>query len=66
MAGRDDEEVKTRLGTARAAFKNLEKVLRDRKMKMEFRIKILKCYVWSIASSDCEIHGGDMDNIEKH
>ena len=47
--GRDDEEIKTRLGIARTAFNNLEKVLRDRKMKMELRIKILKCYVWSIA-----------------
>lgn len=46
--GRDDEEVRTRLGTARVWFNNLERILRDRKVKTELRIRILKCYIWSL------------------
>lgn len=42
---RDDEEVGTRMGIVITAFINLERVLRDRKMKLKLRIKVLKYYV---------------------
>lgn len=47
--GRDVEEIKTRLGMARNAFNNMERVLRDKGMGIELRLKLLRCYVWSVA-----------------
>lgn len=47
--GRDSEEIRTRLGTARNAFNNLERVLRDKGMSIQLRHEILQCYIWSIA-----------------
>lgn len=47
--GRDDQEINTRIGMARSAFNNMERVLRDRKMEIGLRLRILMCYVWSVA-----------------
>lgn len=48
--GRDAEETRTRIGMARSAFNNLERVLRDKSLREDLRRDILQCYVWSIAS----------------
>lgn len=47
--GRDEEEIKVRLAKARSAFNNMERVLRDHNIRTDVRIRILWCYVWSIA-----------------
>ena len=46
--GRDVKEIKTRIGMAKQAFNNLERVLKNRKMGLELRKRILHCYVWSV------------------
>ena len=46
--GRDETEIRCRIAAARSAFQNMEKVLRDRKMNIHLRLRILNCYVWSI------------------
>lgn len=46
--GRDEMEIKTRIGMARGAFNNLERVLKDKKMNIGLRVRLLMCYVWPI------------------
>jgi len=46
--GRDEKEIKARIATAREAFNNLEKVLRDTQLYKPVRLNILNCYVWSM------------------
>lgn len=43
--GHDDEKVRTRLNIIRTVFNNLKGALRDRKMKLELPIEVLKCDV---------------------
>ena len=46
--GRCDEEIKRRIGQARSAFNNMKGVLCCRKLHLSSRIRLLKCYVWSV------------------
>ena len=45
--GKCDEEIKCRIGQARAAFNSLRNVLCCRKLSLTSRSRLLKCYVWS-------------------
>jgi hypothetical protein len=46
--GRDETEIKARIGMARKAFSNLERVLKDKKMDLSLRLRLLQCYVWTV------------------
>ena len=46
--GRDEIEIKHRIGLAKQAFNNYASVLRNRKMKLPLRRRILHCYVWTV------------------
>ncbi len=46
--GKDEVEIKRRIGMARNAFNNLERVIKDKKMSLELRKRIVMCYVWSV------------------
>ena len=53
--GKCDAEIKRRIGMAKDAFQKLGKVLKDRKMSMDTKMRILDCYVKSILTygSEC-------------
>lgn len=46
--GRDVKEIKSRIGLAKRAFINLGQILKNRKMALELRKRIIRCYVWSV------------------
>ena len=54
MDGRSDTEVKKRMGIAKTAFKDLAQVLKNRKISLKTKKRILKCYVWSTLMYGCE------------
>eukprot|EP00795_Rhopilema_esculentum_P010625 gene10625-biopygen13131 len=43
-----DSEIKRRIGMAKDAFQKLGKILKDRKMSMDTKFRVLDCYVNSI------------------
>ena len=43
--GKCDKEIKRRIGIARAAFERMEKILTSRKISIELRSRIAKCYI---------------------
>ena len=45
--GRCVQDVRRRIGIAKSVFTSLEKVLKSRDIKLQLRIRVLKCYVWS-------------------
>jgi hypothetical protein len=47
------QESKSRIAMAKAAF-NKNKTLSTRKMDLNFRKKLVTCYIWSIASFGAE------------
>eukprot|EP00795_Rhopilema_esculentum_P000950 gene950-biopygen7395 len=46
--GKCDSEIKRRKGMAKDAFQKLGKILKDRKMSMDTKFRVLDCYVYSI------------------
>ena len=42
-----DKEIKRRIGIARTAFESMVKILTSRKISIELRSRIAKCYNWS-------------------
>ena len=45
--GRYVQDVRWRIGIAKLTFTYLENVLKSRDIKLQLRIRVLKCYVWS-------------------
>ena len=50
-----DEEIKRRIGMAKNAFQKLGKILRNRKVSIETKMRIINCYLVSILTygSEC-------------
>ncbi len=46
--GRCQQEVKTRIAKAKNQFNRMRKFLCNRKISLELRKRIMKCYVWSV------------------
>ena len=46
--GKSDKEIKRRIGMAKTAYKKMEKVLASRSIKLATRLRLLKCYIWSV------------------
>jgi hypothetical protein len=42
-------EIKARIAMAKAAFNRKKKTLFTRKLNLELRKKLVKCYIWNIA-----------------
>ena len=42
------KEIRSRIGIGKASFTSMNKVLTSRNIDMALRIRVLKCYVWSI------------------
>jgi len=45
---RCDADTKARIGQAKAAFEKMKSVLTKRRVKISTRLRLLKCYVWSV------------------
>ena len=45
--GRCVQDVRRRIGIAKSACTSLDNVLKSRDIKLQLRIRVLKCYVWS-------------------
>ncbi|KXJ06801.1 hypothetical protein AC249_AIPGENE15317 [Exaiptasia diaphana] len=52
--GRCETEIKRRIGIVKSSFKAVEKLLINRTLKKETRIRLLKCYVWATLLYVCE------------
>jgi hypothetical protein len=46
-SNRCDKENKRRIGIAISAFSSMSNVLTSKKISMEVKLRVLKCYVWS-------------------
>ena len=46
--GRSDKDIRTRIGMAKSAFMEMKQILTSKKISKETRLRILKCYVWSV------------------
>lgn len=46
--GKDDKEIRCRTAMAKEAFYNFANVLKNGKIRLDIRIRILKCYVWTV------------------
>ena len=44
----DDEEIKIRCGIARTTFRKMEKALLHRSFPLDIRLRVVKCYIWSV------------------
>jgi len=51
---RCDKEIKRRTVLAKKAFTEKRTILADKKLSFKLRLKLLKCYVWSILLYGCE------------
>ena len=52
--GRSDTEIKRRVGLAKSAFLNMKNLLTSQAISWRTRIRLLKCYVWSLFTYGCE------------
>ena len=53
-SGKWDPEIKRRIALAKDAFQRLEHILRNRKISMETKKRVLACYVISMLPYGCE------------
>lgn len=53
--GKCDQEIRKRIGMAKAAFEKLGSILKNNKLSMSVKLRILNCYVFSILTygSEC-------------
>ena len=52
--GNSEREIVKRIGLAKKAFGNMDKMLKNLSMSIKFRVRILKCYVCSKLLDGCE------------
>nr|CAB3263295.1 uncharacterized protein LOC108950266 [Phallusia mammillata] len=52
--GKCDIDIRRRIGIAKTAYKNMKSVLTSRSISIATRLRLLKCYVWSVLVYGCE------------
>ena len=52
--GKSETGIKKSIGIAKKAFKDLEQVLKIKKIGLKTKKRILKCYVWFTLLCGCE------------
>uniref|UniRef100_A0AAQ6A1U7 ribonuclease H n=1 Tax=Amphiprion ocellaris TaxID=80972 RepID=A0AAQ6A1U7_AMPOC len=52
--GRCDAEIRRRIGIAKETFHKMQSILKDRKMPMTTKIRILHCYIYPVLCYGCE------------
>ena len=58
--GRSDKDISARIGMAKAAYSDLKHLLCNKHVTIETRIRVLKCYVWSVM-----LHGSETWTISR-
>lgn len=58
--GRSDKDIITRIGMAKSAFMEMKQILTNKKILKETRLRVLRCYVWSVL-----LYGSETWNISK-
>ena len=53
--GRSDSEIKKRIGMSKAIFEKMGKILKNRKLSMKTKLRVLDCYIFSTLTygSEC-------------
>ena len=46
--GKSDKEIRHRIGMAKRAYRKMERVLASHSIKFATKLRLLKCYVWSV------------------
>ena len=46
--GKSEKDIITRIGMAKSAFMDLKKILTNKHISITTRLRVLKCYVWSV------------------
>ena len=52
--GKCDTEIRRRIGIAKTAYNKMKGVLNSRSISITTRLRLLKCYVWSVLLYGCE------------
>ena len=52
--GKCETEVLKRIGMAKSSFNNMRTILTNMKISMKLRIRLVKCFVWSVLMYGCE------------
>ena len=53
-AGRCEKEIRRRIGMAKTSFNQMSPVLKDRKLSIRLKVRLLKCLIWSVLLYGCE------------
>ena len=51
---RCEKEIRRRIGMAKTSFNQMSPVLKDRKLSIPLKVRLLKCFVWSVLLYGCE------------
>ena len=51
---RGEQEIKRRIALAKSTFSKLENILKNKKMKMKTKLRVLNCYVYPVLMYGCE------------
>ena len=46
--GRSEEEIKRRIGMAKTVFERMKKLLTNRKISYQLKLRLTKCFIWSV------------------
>ena len=52
--GKCEAEVLKRIGMAKTSFNNMRKILTNMNITMRLRMRLVKCFVWSVLTYGCE------------
>jgi len=52
--GRCRSEIKRRIAIAKSSFNQMKSIFTDRKLSTRLKIRLLKCYIWSVLLYGCE------------
>ena len=52
--GKCETEVLKRIGMAKSSFNNMRTILTNMKISLKLRIRLVKCFVWSVLMYGCE------------
>jgi hypothetical protein len=52
--GRSEQEIKRRIGIAKTTFSKMSKLLTNHNISYQLRLRLTKCYIWSVLMYACE------------
>ena len=52
--GRCEKEIRRRIEMAKTSFNRMSPVLKDRKLSIPLKVRLLKCFIWSVLLYGCE------------